>query len=52
MEKTEYLYKVKEPTEGINYISAESKKLFLQSLQNNMANPFFELYIWFILWTN
>jgi glutathione gamma-glutamylcysteinyltransferase len=43
MEKTEYLYKVKEPTEGINYISAESKKLFLQSLQNNMANPFFEL---------
>jgi hypothetical protein len=43
MEKNEYLYKVKEPTEGINYISDESKKLFLESLQNNMANPFFEL---------
>ena len=43
MEKNEYLYKVKEPAEGINYISDESKKLFLESLQNNMANPFFEL---------
>ena len=43
MEKNEYLYKVEEPTEGINYISDESKKLFLESLQSNMANPFFEL---------
>ena len=43
MEKKESCYKVEEPTMGINYHSDESKKLFLESLQNNMANPFFEL---------
>ena len=43
MEKKELFYKAKEPTLGINYHSEESKKLFLESLQNNMANPFFEL---------
>ena len=43
MEKKETFYKAKEPTEGINYHSEESKKLFLESLQNNLANPFFEL---------
>jgi len=43
MEKKETFYKAKEPTEGINYHSEDSKKLFLESLQNNLANPFFEL---------
>ena len=43
MEKKESCYKVEEPTMGINYHSDGSKKLFLESLQNNMANPFFEL---------
>ena len=43
MEKKELFYKAKEPTLGINYHSQESKKLFLEALQNNMANPFFEL---------
>jgi len=43
MEKKELFYKAKEPTLGINYHSQESKKLFLETLQNNMANPFFEL---------
>ena len=43
MELSEAVYKIKEPTEGINYISQESKKLFLESLQDNTANPFFEL---------
>ena len=43
MEKYEANYKVKEPTVGINYTSQESKKLFLESLQDNTANPFFEL---------
>lgn len=43
MEKKEYVYKAKEPIEGINYHSEQSKKLFLESLQDNMANPFFEL---------
>ena len=28
---------------GINYHSEESKKLFLESLKDNLANPFFEL---------
>ena len=43
MEKIEYVYKAKEPTEGINYSSDISKKLLLESLQDNTANPFFEL---------
>ena len=43
MEKIEYIYKAKEPTEGINYSSDISKKLLLESLQDNTANPFFEL---------
>ena len=43
MEKKKLFYKAKEPTLGINYHSQESKKLFLEALQNNMANPFFEL---------
>ena len=43
MEKKETFYKAKEPTEGINFKSAESKKLFLEALQDNTANPFFEL---------
>ena len=43
MEKKESFYKVKEPKEGINFHSEESKKLFLESLQENTANPFFEL---------
>ena len=43
MEKKESFYKVEEPKEGINFHSEESKKLFLESLQENTANPFFEL---------
>ena len=43
MEKKETNYKAKESTIGINYHSEESKKLFLESLQDNLANPFFEL---------
>ena len=43
MEKKETFYKAKEPIEGVNYKSDESKKLLLESLQNNTANPFFEL---------
>ena len=43
MEKKETFYKAKEPSEGINFKSNDSKKLFLESLQNNTANPFFEL---------
>lgn len=43
MEKKETFYKAKEPSEGINFKSDDSKKLFLESLQNNTANPFFEL---------
>ena len=36
----ETFYKAKEPTEGINYHSEESKKLFLESLQNNLAREY------------
>ena len=43
MEKKETFYKAKEPSEGINFISDESKKLFKEALQDNTANPFFEL---------
>ena len=49
--KIEYSYKAKEPTVGINYISEQSKKLLLESLQDNMANPFFELSDQFITQT-
>ena len=51
MEKIEYVYKAKEPTEGINYSSDISKKLLLESLQDNTANPFFELSDQFITQT-
>ena len=43
MEQRESLYKAEEPRIGVNFKSDESKKLFLESLQNNTANPFFEL---------
>ena len=43
MEQRESFYKAEEPKVGVNFKSDESKKLFLESLQNNMANPFFEL---------
>ena len=43
MERKETHYKVPEPKVGINYHSVESKQLLLESLQDNMANPFFEL---------
>lgn len=43
MEQKETFYKVKEPSEGINFKSDESKQLFLEALQEKMANPFFEL---------
>ena len=43
MEKKETFYKAKEPSEGINFKSDESKKLLLETLETNTANPFFEL---------
>ena len=43
MEKKETFYKAKEPSEGFNFKSDESKKLFLEALETNTANPFFEL---------
>ena len=43
MEKKETVYKAKEPSEGINFKSDESKKLLLESIETNSANPFFEL---------
>ena len=43
MEKKDTFDKAKEPSKGINFKSAESKKLFLEALQDNTANPFFEL---------
>ena len=43
MDKNETFYKAKEPSEGINFKSNESKRLLLEALQTNTANPFFEL---------
>ena len=43
MEKKETFYKAKEPSEGINFKSNESKKLLLETIEANTANPFFEL---------
>jgi glutathione gamma-glutamylcysteinyltransferase len=43
MEKRGTSYKAEEPSEGVNFKSEESKKLFQEALQNNTANPFFEL---------
>ena len=43
MEQKETFYKAKEPTEGINFKSEESKQLLLETLTEKTANPFFEL---------
>lgn len=43
MEVKETFYKAKEPLEGINFKSDESKQLFLEALIDKTANPFFEL---------
>lgn len=39
----ETLYKAPEPSEGINFKSKDSQKLLSRCIQNNTANPFFEL---------
>lgn len=39
----ESVYKCPEPTQGVNFISNESKKLLADCLKDNTANPFFPL---------
>ena len=45
------ILKDEEPKVGVNFTSNESKKIFLDSMLNNTANPFFELQDKFITQT-